>query len=263
MRGVRRSLGIIKAQKRPVKFLISRLLMKSSLNGRLTIDRDGYKLRFHSSSLSASLWVNSKDRSSEEKFLRTLIEPENTLIDIGANIGNISLALAPHCKNILSFEPHPRTFQYLSDNISLNGAQNITPHNLALGREKGELHFSSLSDDSQNCVSTKKTSLSVSVCRLDDIAPAVPIKLIKIDVEGYEGEVLKGAEAVCKRTKYIYLECIEEALNKYGWSEVELVKFLQELNFTLNEVSDTGLKPYNEKSQDTKKMLLAVNESWA
>lgn len=125
----------------------------------------------------------------------------DTVLDIGANSGIYSVYCAglPRIKSVHSFEPVPRTYHQLCGNIFINGQDDIvTPHNVALGsieamasinisnRSSGTARFGDLADETER-------SISVPVKVLDTYLPLSGQRLfIKIDVEGYEHEVLKG-----------------------------------------------------------------------
>ncbi len=130
----------------------------------------------------------------------------DAFIDVGSNIGLISI-FASRCVGasgrVYSFEPDPATFQILSDNLQANRIENTSIYPIALGAATGtrllyrNLDFnrgaSSLiqSDDSAS------EGVRVSVWPLDQFLaenPFAHLKMIKVDVEGWEHEVLKGAQ---------------------------------------------------------------------
>jgi FkbM family methyltransferase len=129
-------------------------------------------------------------------------------LDIGANVGPISLALSRLCPEgkVHAFEPTAESFDYLSHNVSINDAANLYAHHLALLDEPGEViinynHESSgaafISDHLADGVpqTTRATTLDEwaageGLTRLD---------LVKIDVEGSEERVLEGGRATIAR----------------------------------------------------------------
>lgn len=228
--------SVLRAQPRPLRFLASRLLMRSGLSQRLTLQRNGYRLRFFPTALTAALWVNPAERMGEERFLAGCLSQGDTVIDVGANIGTISLAcaraVAPAGK-VLAVEPHPRIFGYLEANIRFNDmADRVQARNVAVGARRGEAVISDGSDDTQNALAPSGSGegLRVAVERLDDIAPAGPVALLKLDAEGYEPQILKGATKVCARTSMIYCEFNPRMLLSAGGALLEL---LRQRGFTL------------------------------
>lgn len=254
---MKKYLRIIYNHANPLRFILAKLLCISKLNRFSKIERGSYRLHFHPAALSLNLWVNRLDRKAEEAFLQSLLEPGDFVIDVGANIGTVSLAIASRVGakgKVYSFEPHPKIYSFLVDNINLNGFKQIIPHNKALGSKAGTVYLSDHSDDSQNTVESSG-HISVKLDTLDNVVPEEPIKLIKIDVEGYEGEVLMGASNILRRTAMVYLECISALLLKRGCSEEKLVQLLNTAGFEVfSNVS--GVWERNKIGDQPKKMLL-------
>lgn len=240
MSAIARYLRILSEQKRPLRFLFSRLLMKSGLSSRLTIDQGGFRLRFHPTALSAALWIDPHDRDADYRFLEAVLEPGNVVVDVGANIGNTALAAASRVGasgRVVAFEPHPRTHAFLLENVALNGARQVEVHNAAVGAKAGTVKFTSLSADDINRVlgpGEADSGLTVPVRTLDEALAALPrIDLLKIDVEGYERSVLEGASAVLGRTECVFYESVESDCAREGYSTADLVDLLASRGFTI------------------------------
>ncbi len=129
---------------------------------------------------------------------------DDVVFDIGANIGVLTLLMARQLENssarIYSFEPEPRNFNKLVRNVSLNQLQSmIQPRQLALGAEKGTvaLHVRGTVGEGRHSIAESKgatDSISVELSTCEAFAhdeEAFP-DLLKIDVEGAEGQVLQG-----------------------------------------------------------------------
>lgn len=135
--------------------------------------------------------------------------PEAVVFDVGANIGLMSLYASSVLPTgtIYSFEPVPETFQKLVYNIELNNKKNnIHAFSLALGAKEEEksiyvntshLGMSTFISDGK----TKTATQTVKVSTIDDFIKSRGLKIgfIKIDVEGWEVEVLKGASDLLKK----------------------------------------------------------------
>jgi FkbM family methyltransferase len=142
-----------------------------------------------------------------------------TVIDVGANIGATTIPLAATFpqRNFHCFEPHPAVYQRLAENVRLNAADNIETHNLAVAAESGVLDFFA-QDESDNMGLSSLTLnddierhhvIKVKVTALDEIFRnrTVPVALIKIDVQGLELSVLRGALQILTRDKpYVVFE---------------------------------------------------------
>lgn len=160
----------------------------------------------------------------------------STALDIGANIGNHSLVFANRFAAVHSFEPNPRTFGVLSVNAQL--ALNITVHNLALGDIRGvlPLKFDPLNVGEATLVAAEDATQSdrcdVSVERLDDLASGLgDVALIKIDVEGFEASVLRGALETLQRSRPIVV--FEQNLGAFVDGRSEAAELLQQAGYVL------------------------------
>lgn len=160
-------------------------------------------------------------------FLLHFLRKDDLFIDIGANIGSYTVLAASHIEaDTISIEPVPSTFCNLMNNISINQIQNkVTALNIALGSQKGNIAFTS-SFDTVNHVATgaEKDTITVHVETLDEIliGRKVPA-LLKIDVEGFETEVIKGAQRTLNELglKAIIIE-LNGSGERYGYSETEI-----------------------------------------
>jgi len=169
-------------------------------------------------------------------FLLHFLRHDDLFVDIGANIGSYTILAAGHVgASVVSVEPVPKTFEHLRNNISINQVANkVVAYNLALGNEKGQISFTSTLD-TMNHVATASESntIQVPVDTLDAIMEKEkePV-LLKIDVEGFETNVLKGASQTLSRKN---LKAIIIELNgsgaKYGYDERLLHDKLLENNY--------------------------------
>ncbi|MBC7569374.1 MAG: FkbM family methyltransferase [Spirosoma sp.] len=170
-----------------------------------------------------------------------------TILDIGANVGQAAInfcTLFPKA-HIHSFEPVPDCFAKLS---KLSRAfPNLSVHNFALGDETGQVDFhqnayspasSILKMSEQHIQSypqTKNSSvISVPIRRLDDVATELNLSgriLVKIDVQGYESNVLSGGSTVIEKAAMIVVETSIKSLYKGDASFRELYQTLSEFGF--------------------------------
>ncbi|MDI9432604.1 MAG: FkbM family methyltransferase [Planctomycetota bacterium] len=234
------------AVKKSIFKKIARLLMKSGMSRFFRIKRDGFVLRFYPSSLSRVLWVEQftgEDRCHEDcEFFSRYLRPGDTVVDVGANIGLLSLTasrLVGEQGWVYAFEPHPRVYEYLLGNIALNRAQNIRAFNAALGDTEGTVRFADRSrGDDRSAVATDDQGTVVPCHRLDRFdLPVASLALLKIDVEGYEKFVVQGAESLRDKVSCIYFEAIESNLGAFGYTLRELLDLLTSHGFHILEVS--------------------------
>ena len=140
-----------------------------------------------------------------EKMFSNIIDGD-VIYDIGANIGVISLLLAGHPSTensvIQSFEPESKNYNQLKKNIMLNDmSKSIIPHQLALGIEKGtiDLFVRGHAGEGRHSIaeskgSTGTVSVNIESCSVFAESSGTIPDLVKIDVEGAEGQVLAGME---------------------------------------------------------------------
>jgi FkbM family methyltransferase len=143
--------------------------------------------------------------------------PKGSLaVDAGAYIGTHSTYFAKVCgiERVLCFEANAESFEFLTENLragNLDGR--VTANNKALGAQRGSAHLAAadveLNKDSTSVVAAQDdTDGSVVVTTIDEeVGPSAAVSLIKIDVEGAELDVLRGARGVIRRSRPLL--CIE------------------------------------------------------
>ena len=182
---------------------------------------------------------------SDMGFLLHFLRPSDLFIDIGANIGAFTvLASGEIGAHTISVEPIPSTYKSLVDNILINRIQDkVQALNIGLGNEKKIIKFT-MSLDTVNHVATDVDidTIEVNVDTLDSVTSLIPA-LIKIDVEGFETEVLNGATNILQNNnlKAIIIE-LNGSGNRYGYDEKLIHSKLLALQF----------KPYNYNPQTRK-----------
>jgi len=236
--------------KTPLRFIVSRVLWHSRLSSFLTISRRNYRVRFYPSAYSASLWLDPEHGAEDEAIVQSLVRTGDTVIDVGANIGTLTLAMAKlvgESGQVFSIEAHPKIYQYLVGNVRLNGVRNVTTINVACGRESQVVRLTDYKSDDQNSVDAN--ALSVKMQRLDAIV-TLPrqreIAMLKIDVEGYEKFVLEGASGLLSRTAIVYFESWTAHYGKFGYQLCDIVEQLSSHGFRIFRMNGQPVdKGYN------------------
>lgn len=164
--------------------------------------------------ISRSLELYGEFSSRERKLFDKLVKPEMTVVEAGANIGTHTLALARACAPgpLYAFEPQQRVFQVLCANLALNDIANVVASPDACGEAPGTATIPPLDYGARanfggvSLGSEGGPGLRVRVFPLDELElPACD--LLKIDVEGFEPQVLKGAAGTIRRCRPIlYVE---------------------------------------------------------
>ncbi len=143
-------------------------------------------------------------------LLLHLLRPADLCVDVGANVGVYTvLSSAAIGSHTISIEPIPSTYAKLRANIRYNDvADRTTSYNIGLGREVSTLIFTTDRDAGNHVVlgeATGTESITVPVRTLDDIVDDGNPTLIKIDVEGWESEVLAGGERTLQKSSLLCL----------------------------------------------------------
>jgi FkbM family methyltransferase len=226
---------LVWGHKRPVRFLMARLLMATGACRWLTIPQRGFILRFHPANLSSQLWIDPHERDDSLVLYRAYLQAGDRIVDVGANIGQTVLAASAQvgvAGRVMAIEPHPRTFKFLQENIALNEIANVELFNVALGANAGSAAFSDDRRDDMNRIDGGP--LQVAVSRLDDlIQDPAPIALLKVDVEGYEKFVFTGATKLLQRTQCVYFEVSELHFRRFGYTIRDLLLLLEGAGFRL------------------------------
>lgn len=200
-----------------------------------TIDRGDYLLRFSPTRFAILLYRYPLLPRDDEQFLSHYLAPGMTYVDVGANIGTTTLAGARAVGAtgvVVAFEPHPQTFRDLSDSVALNPelAAHITLVESAVGDVTGRVAISDLAENDVNHINA--TGIPVSMTSLDVALEGIAhIDLLKIDVEGYERNVFRGAKKTLAKTDAVYFESCEANFAQFGYAAGELFDLLAESGF--------------------------------
>ncbi len=151
------------------------------------------------------------------EVLKKKVASDAICLDIGANIGSISVTLsllAPGGR-IFAFEPVAENYEFLRKNLEANGIRNVEPFRLALSDQNGRAQFNFTSEfaggahfSDTSWVDSREKSESVEMRTLDSWVKEKKIEqidVIKLDVEGAELRVLRGAEETLKRFRPVLI----------------------------------------------------------
>jgi FkbM family methyltransferase len=130
-------------------------------------------------------------------FVLHFLRPGDLFVDVGANVGSYTLLAASTGANCISFEPLPETYRKLVRNIGMNGLMSrVDAVNAGVGSAPGELRFTADLDTENHVVfgGCEGRVQKVPVTTLDEKVGDRNVSLVKIDVEGFEAEVIRGAQ---------------------------------------------------------------------
>lgn len=201
--------------------------------------------------VSHYLYFGFKDRSHE--VLMNLVRSGDTILDIGTNYGTTILQfgkLIGSSGRAYGFEPDPVNFSICSENLSRNNLSNVSVENIGLGRKMGEVALVVDTESNRGCnrigvPSTDKEWHKVVIWNLDEWIEdrkVGKVDLIKIDVEGYEMEVLSGATRLLNEfAPTLFVELDDSNLGQQGSSAKELVQFLEKHRFAITHAESGSI----------------------
>ena len=195
--------------------------------------------------LSGGLWVPSDDAQIEQwrekghpymqdTCLDKLIEwckkndkKFNHIVDVGAWCGTWTLSMQQYAKNIHCYEPNNLHYGCLARNIT--PYSHVDSYNQAVGNEDGFVKLTEESATQNTRVLLEKGETKIN--KLDSLGYK-DIDFIKIDVEGLEMEVLKGAARILENVEYLMIE-LNGNSERYGSSKKDIKEHLKALGFKI------------------------------
>ena len=206
-----------------------------------TIEREvaGEKYKFYIGSVVGKSWYKSKiDNSNEMKFVRRhLLRPGAVVVECGAHHGAQSILLSrwvgPQGK-VVAVEPMPENLSILNKNIEINDLSNVIVVDKAVGAGRDNQLSMALHSNASVRRSGKHT-ISVGSITLDALAERLKIipTLLKIDVEGYEYEILEGSRSILTTIPAVFVEVHTLTLPRYGRKFEDLWKFIDPNNYDI------------------------------
>ena len=214
---------------------------------RINKNCDGLSFDFVIGDLDGQEWYipsissSDSDLNQEMGFLKEkLIEPGDVIFECGTHHGWTTLLLSKWVGDtgqVIGFEINPHNARIAKQNMELNSIGNVTIEQKATGAAEGKVRMFRKS----NASVTPKNIISwgmiknliygvedVEMISLDSYAKQKNIKptLLKIDVEGYEAEVLKGAKNILKNTPKLEIEIHTEVLQRQNTSVQEILELI-------------------------------------
>jgi FkbM family methyltransferase len=205
-----------------------------------SIKRNGIALRLDISDyIGHYIYFGFADPAQNRLF--SLCQEHFNVLDIGTNIGWTAMNFAGIAKQgrVLGFEPDAYNFQRCSENLSLNNFANLKIYQLGVGDNNQETFMELRTPTNRGgnrvAASSAITANEIKIVKLDDFAPVndfISIDLVKIDVEGYELHVLRGAQKLLQNHKPIlFIEVDDNNLRDQGNSASQLIEFILEIGY--------------------------------
>ena len=226
--------------------ILSKLLIYLFQRKNFVISRNGIKYRIDlEEGVDLGIFLGVKNEKKLFNIKKYVSQRQKfNIVDIGSNIGSVTLPLANTFKKskVYSIEPTVYAFEKLKENINLNPnlKKRIKTFNYFISEKKNKIKFVHSSWKLNN--NNKKHQIHRGILKktfnksisLDDLLKKnkIPIKLIKIDVDGYELDVLKSAEKTLKKIKpIIYFELAPYLYKEIGYKFDDLLNYLKKMNY--------------------------------
>ncbi len=190
------------------------------------------------------------------------IDLEGTdVVEIGANNGHFTVEFADLVGNtgrVYAFEPQRIIYQQLCGNVFMNGLDNVFAYQVAIGNEIGKVDFEFPNYHDEGFVNfgdvavygdKSKVNIACEKVNTDklDSYSFNQVKVIKIDVQGFEPNVLDGAvQTIQKHRPFIFIEIENDSLNRFNYDEDMLVEKIQDLGYIVKRFQ-VGI-PYSTTS---------------
>jgi FkbM family methyltransferase len=215
------------------------------------------KFRFHIKDGGGRDIYYKKGVYSEDYITSFLLEKigindDDLIIDIGGNIGWYSLVLSYMSKPlVLAFEPDAFNFSLLKNNVALNKKDNIRVFNLGVSDTPGKmtLHLYKKYNQGRHSFIRQRNSVGtaeVETVQLDGFLKEQgleerKIKLIKIDIEGYELAAMSGAKHSLSQTEYLLSEFSPGMMKEINHDPMDYINHIRSFGFTPWVISELGL----------------------
>ena len=230
---------------------LRRVSLNCGESGLLIKTAVGYVLCPPTDYQMAACLVDTGDLERGTRILvERLVKPGDVIVDVGANIGLFSLAVAKKMNmegHIYAFEPFPNTANYAKKNFELNALTSlISLRQVAISDKPGDgcLHLGSFSGHHSLyplTINDNDEELFVSLSTLDnELSDISHVNLLKIDVEGAELKVLDGATALVERSKdiAIIVEFGASHLKRVGCLPSEWIAKFKSYDFEIRAIND-------------------------
>ncbi|HMG83611.1 MAG TPA: FkbM family methyltransferase [Ferruginibacter sp.] len=229
-----------------MKELIYKILDTLLLGKGIKVQMSGFSLRLPTRYYK---YFGSDYELNNINFLNNYLLQGMTVIDVGAHIGALSIIMAEKVGptgKVISFEPTPSTFVLLQKTIAINKKKDIiTPIQKAIADKEGkaEFYITELDANNSNSLSNNKRkehkeyTIAIDLVSIDDVKKELNLRtidLIKVDAEGAEFAVLKGAVNVMKINKpKVILALHPASINNFGNTLSEIWDFITNMDYTV------------------------------
>tara|TARA_B100001559_G_C16489946_1_gene617986 strand:+ start:609 stop:1553 length:945 start_codon:yes stop_codon:yes gene_type:complete len=224
-----------------------------------------FKQGFTSTSEGFDLWIHPNDEilsrsivydkiwePETTKLIKNIIHEGDVAVDLGANIGYFTMLMANlvgTSGKIFSFEPEPQNFEILQKNIKQNHLKNVVANQSAIGDMNGKIKlYLSNTNAGWHKVFPKQfvdyevsdKNIDVKICSLDKEFIDKKIDFIKMDVEGYEWNAIKGGKKILEENHDVKLifEFFPMALRANNVKPDTVLTYLLDIGFHIYAIDE-------------------------
>jgi FkbM family methyltransferase len=232
--------------------------------------KGGLKIEISSASSVNSFIEGAPIDTPAMRALEKLVHPSCCVIDVGANVGIISLALsrlAGKAGTVHAFEPVPEALELLRRNVVRNNCVNVTVYDCALSNQQGQVVFYDAGPGKSEVSSLRPRpghQITVQAATLDSLMEKLrAVSVIKVDVEGAEYPVLDGARALLDRDKpHLVVEVSDKWSQSLGYRAADVCQLLRDHGYRLF-VADRATLAEIDTPPEEQVDLIAVHASKA
>lgn len=191
--------------------------------------------------------LDGRFEETERRFVESYLQPGMTFLDIGAHHGLYTLLASRRVRaagRVIAFEPSPRERKFLARHVRLNRCRNVTIQPFALGNHTGTGKLFLIEGRETGCNSLRPPEVKdpiremiVPIRRLDQVLEKLSIEqvdLIKLDAEGGELDILRGAGRVLERSPrpVILAEVQDIRTRPWGYEANEILRYLSQRGYS-------------------------------
>ncbi len=204
--------------------------------------------------LQAWIYIFGSYELPTVRFIRSYLRTGDTAVDVGAQIGYLTLVMATAADRttaVISFEPESSNIARFNANMELNGVTNVTLIEKAVSEHEGMLKLYLSADENAGTHSTvfvegnvSERFVEIPATTLDAAIGALGqdhVDLVKIDVEGGEIDVIKGAERVLEHHRPVVIAELSDALQRARGSSCQAFKeYMKDYGYEAFTIADSG-----------------------
>lgn len=177
-------------------------------------------------------------------------QADGLFVDVGANFGwftGLFSLLAGERGQVVAIEPEPQNFALLSENVRMNGLRNVSLHAVPVGEKPKAvtMRLASRGNPGRHSIAEQPDSAEggTQLVTLDELLRPWPgrIALLKMDIEGYEIDALRGATATLARCDRVLVEYSPALLKRFGREPAEFFGLIREAGLEFHVDRDGGL----------------------